>query len=604
MSPASPDTDAPGGLLRARLRALVGPPLEPELSLRFEHELHETTRRRLTVLFPLVLVGHVVHIWVFHTSSAERAALRPRIEQWRDGIAFAHFATLVLLVVLGTAMYLTRRKPAGAWLGPAAATLYLVHGAVVAGIDQLVVTAITPFMAYCVVLAVTLALTPRAALLSYGVGLTSFVVAIVTLQASTNARLAILPNGISTVAVSITLIWLLHASRRRAFVQNVTIEEQRHALAQLNQSLERRVAEQVAEIVARAGEVDRLNAQLQAQVRERSTELARALARLARQQTGEGKLLRGTLLGGRFEVGRVLGEGGMGIVYAGVDRTTGARVAIKVVQARSSQLDAVQRFLREARAVASVTHPAIVRMLHIDVSEDGTLFQVQELVDGEVLESRLRRGSRWDPCVVARLAGTLFDALAAAHAIGIVHRDVKPGNLMLTASHPGLKLFDFGISKLYEDVAVDAGRTHTGTILGTPAYMAPEQVTASRDTTDRVDVYAVGVLLFQLLTGRYPFEDSATARGLAHEHISVAPPDARTLAPAVPESLAELVAQCLLKDPSRRPAAAELSARTAALANTHATPALDELEREGALRDLDAVPESQIPTVVSRSQRP
>ena len=302
-------------------------------------------------------------------------------------------------------MLLTRKRPAQRWLGGVTGAVYLMHGAATAGIDQLVITAITPFLGYCLVMAVALALTPRAALLAYAIGVVSFVVAIFTFQAQADARMAILPNGISTVVVSMALVWMLHAARRRDFVQRLTIEEQRQALERLNAGLERRVAEQVAEIVDHAREVDRLNTQLQAQVRERSTELALALAKLAQQHGDDGRLRRGLLLGGRFEVGRVLGEGGMGVVYAGIDRSTRAHVAIKVVHARSSQLDAVQRFLREARAVASVTHSAIVRMLHVDVSDDGTLFQVQELVEGEVLERRLRRGSPWEPNVVARLAG-------------------------------------------------------------------------------------------------------------------------------------------------------------------------------------------------------
>jgi serine/threonine-protein kinase len=134
--------------------------------------------------------------------------------------------------------------------------------------------------------------------------------------------------------------------------------------------------------------------------------------------------------------------------------------------------------------------------------------------------------------------------------------------------------------------------------------MAPEQVTGRRDPTDRVDVYAVGVLLFQMLTGKYPFEDTATARGIAHEHISVAPPDARTLEPSVPAVLAELVAECLKKDPTARPAAAELARRLTAFGDQHAAPTLDKLELAGALCDLDLARAWSAPTVAARSQRP
>jgi hypothetical protein len=553
---------------------------------------------------PLVAIGHAIHVAVFYTSGARRAQLEPRIVQWRDGIAVAHLATLLPVLVLGAWLFARRRKPAPHWLAALVATWYLMHGAAVAGIDQLVVTAITPFLGYCLGMAIVLVLSPRATLLAYVIGLAGFVSAIMALQESASARLAILPNGISTAAVSVAMAFVLYSARRRDFVQRVTIEEQRQALSQLNVGLERRVADQVSEIVLRAQEVERLNAQLQVQVRERSMELARALEKLAQQRGDDGKLRRGVLLGGRFEIEGVLGEGGMGVVYQGLDRSSGARVAIKVVHAGSSQLDAVHRFLREARAVATVAHPGIVRMLHVDVSDDGTLFQAQELVAGDVLEQRLRRGARWDAHVVARLCATLLDALAAAHALGIVHRDVKPSNMIITLAEPGLKLLDFGISKLYEDGLGDDGYTRTGTILGTPAYMAPEQVVAGTEMSDRVDVYAVGVILFQMLTGKYPFEESSTPRALAHNHVAVAAPDARALEPAVPEQLAALVALCLRKDPDARPSAAEMAQRLARFADENATPSLLQLERNGVLYDLERVRTVSAPTLAGPSYRP
>ncbi|MFI5306138.1 MAG: protein kinase, partial [Polyangiales bacterium] len=365
---------APATWWRKRFHAWLGPALEPTLREAFAAELAETNRRRLAVLLPLVLAGHAAHIAVFYTTGERRALLDPQIVRWRDGIAAAHFATLLPLLLFAVVIY-ARRGAAARWVGPTAATLYLVHGATVAGIDQLVVTAITPFMGYCLGMAVVLVLTPRATLLAYGTGLTAFLLAILGMQPSASARLAIIPNGISTAVVSATLACLLYVARRRDFVQRVTIERQREALSDLNSGLERRVAEQVSEIVTHAEEADRLNAQLQAQVRERSNELALALSKLAKEHRHDGRLRRGALLGERFEIEHVIGEGGMGVVYSGLDRSTGERVAIKVVQAASSQLDAVQRFLREARAAATVTHPGIVRMLHVDVSDDGTLFQ-------------------------------------------------------------------------------------------------------------------------------------------------------------------------------------------------------------------------------------
>jgi len=288
-------------------------------------------------------------------------------------------------------------------------------------------------------------------------------------------------------------------------------------------------------------------------------------------------LKRGTLLGGRFEIEVSLGEGGMGVVYSGVDRTTGDTVAIKVIQASSHrQLAALERFLREARSAAAIDHPAVVRMLHVDVSDDGMLYQVQELVHGQTLGQRMRRGAAWEPPLAARVIAVLSDALAAAHAEGVVHRDVKPANIMLTREEPGLKLLDFGISKLYDDVEWAEGATLPGTVIGTPEYMSPEQVSGGT-LTDRVDVYATGVILFSLLTGRHPFQGDQSQEMLAH-HILTPPPEVASIEPAVPAWLSHWVAKCLRKKPEERPSAAELAAALRAFADDAGAPALERFD--------------------------
>jgi serine/threonine-protein kinase len=448
---------------------------------------------------------------------------------------------------------------------------------------------VTPFIGYCLGIAVVLCLPPVVSLPLYGLAAGAFVAVMVVMQPSASARLAAMPNGFSIVVVSAALAWMLFLGRRREFVQRATIE-------QLNASLEKRVAEQVSEIVARAEEVARLNAQLQAQVRERSAELSTALAKLAQQlESGEG-LRPGAVLGDRFEVGSLLGAGGMGAVYGGVDRATGARVAIKVIQAGSSQqLDGLRRFLREARSAATVTHPAVVRTLHVDVSDDGLLYQVQELVEGETLQRRCVATRRWEAGAVARLVAVLCGALAAAHAKGVVHRDVKPANVMLTLSPPGLKLLDFGIAKLHEDVARDGEMaTRTGALLGTPAFMAPEQFDTRHPLTDRADVYAVGVLMFLLLTGRYPF-DGPTPRAMMASHLLDEPP---AVDPSLPGPLPELVARCLKKHAAERPTASTLATELTALADDLGLPALAALERAGTLRPTGAAARDDASTVV------
>jgi hypothetical protein len=557
--------------------------LERDLREAFDQEVADTNRRRLLVLLPLMVVAHAIHVAVFRVSVLERAALAPRIVEWRDAVVTAHAVTLAIAAVLAVAVWRFGRGRAGRLFGPATAATYLVHGALVAGIDQLSVTSVTPFIGYSLGVAVIVCLAPAGALLVYAIGLSAFVPAIVFMQPSPSARLAALPNGFTIVAVSVALAWMLHLARRRDFMQRRTIDDQRAKLAELNLVLERRVNEQVTEIVDRAREVEELNAQLHAKVRARSTELSVALAKLA-QREAVGALRRGVVLGDRFEIGEMIGAGGMGAVYAGMDRTNGTPVAIKVIQASSSQqLDALHRFIREAGTVAKVDHPAVVRMIHVDVSDDGMLFQAQELVEGSTLQRRLVRGHRWEPGIVARLVSVLCDALAAAHAVGVIHRDVKPGNVMITGTAPGLKLLDFGISKLYDEVPGDNSATRTGTILGTPAYMAPEQMDGVRGLTDRADVYAVGVILFLLLTGRLPFEQ-ATPRGTILSAVLLDAPLVRVLQPEAPEVLARLVARCLEKDPGRRPHVADLARELAAFAEDDNVVSLEALEREGALR--------------------
>jgi hypothetical protein len=582
-----------------RVRSWLGPALPATLAGAFVRETAETTRRRALALLPLMGVVDLLHVAAYATTGTARAALDPRVLRWQDAIARTHAVTFLVATAFFLFVLAGRRRPAPGFLAPLLSAVYLLVGAALAGIDQLQMPSLTAYIECALGVAVIFPLRPRAALVLYPVAFAAFAAALVEMQPSASMRLSMVSNGATMTAVSLVLALLLEGGRRRDFVQRVTIDEQRDALAQLNAGLEVRIAEQVSETVRRSDEVSRLNAQLTAQVRARSAELSVALAKLAQQRDAQGVLAKGMVLGDRFEVLGALGEGGMGAVYAGLDRTTGQRVAIKVVQAASSQeLDALHRFLREAASAASVTHPAVVRMLHVDVSDDGMLFQVQELVEGVTLQHRVRGGHRWDPGAAARVVGVLSEALAAAHARGVVHRDVKPANVMLTREPPGLKLVDFGIAKLYEQaLAGDAG-TRTGAILGTPAFMAPEQIDGGSEVNDRSDVYSVGVILFLLLTGSYPFGD-ATPRRMLLNHVLLRPPDVRDLEPAVPAGMAQIAARCLLKEPPERPPAEEIARLLRSLAEAQGTPPLQELEAAGMLRDADAVATETEPTAIT-----
>ncbi|HEX4513045.1 MAG TPA: protein kinase, partial [Polyangiaceae bacterium] len=180
------------------------------------------------------------------------------------------------------------------------------------------------------------------------------------------------------------------------------------------------------------------------------------------------------------------------------------------------------------------------------------------------------------------------EALAAAHVASVVHRDVKPGNVILTTAPPGLKLLDFGIAKLEDGGATSTSGTRTGTALGTPAFMAPEQIDGARDVSDRADVYAAAVTMFLLLTARYPFEGTS-AQEIMLGHQVIEAPDARKIEPSVPDAIAVLLKSCLAKDPAARPSAKSLMHDLARIADDLGAAPLESivqrLEHEAAHQD-------------------
>lgn len=349
-----------------------------------------------------------------------------------------------------------------------------------------------------------------------------------------------------------------HANRA---LQERTAElnEARQALLSLNQDLERRVDAQVHEILRRSSEVEALNLQLQIRVQERSRELATALAQLARQS--HMSFGPGDVIGERVRIVRLLGRGGMGRVFLGDDLLTGQQVAVKLllpeVQYGSEQL---QRFVNEVRFAATASHPGIVRSLHIDVTSEGQLYQLMEYVRGAALARRMAHGplAAGPAC---RVLAAVAEALAAAHEKGIVHRDIKPGNILLSEQNPGVRILDFGISKTIDvdhGELLDSDMTLAGQLIGTPEYMSPEQIRDSQRVTVASDIYSVGITLFHALTGLPPFAADSVA-GLCMAHLTTPPPDVRTRVPQAPESLALLLQRCLAKRASERPSAGELS---------------------------------------------
>jgi hypothetical protein len=267
----------------------------------------------------------------------------------------------------------------------------------------------------------------------------------------------------------------------------------------------------------------------------------------------------GDLLGDRFEVEQPIRTGGMGEMFRGRDRVTGTAVAIKVIAQDREHRAA--RFAREVELLAELSHPGIVRYIAHGQTPSGRPFLAMEWLEGEDLRARLERESlTMDEAVV--LATRIADALGAAHARGVVHRDLKPSNLFLPDGRiDQVKVLDFGI-------ALKEGRTpltQTGTMIGTPGYMAPEQARSNAVIDARADVFALGCVLFQCLTGTPAFEgDSAIA--ILGKILFDETPRVSALWPEVPEDLDALVAQMLAKDPALRPGdGANLAAALAAL---------------------------------------
>jgi serine/threonine protein kinase len=258
-----------------------------------------------------------------------------------------------------------------------------------------------------------------------------------------------------------------------------------------------------------------------------------------------GKIRAGTRVGGRFVIERPLGAGGMGAVYLARDEQLGEQVALKVI-AGLALLDpgSAERLRREASMARRISHPNVVR-LHDLGEEHGMLFVSMEYVAGESLAARIQRLGTLTPAQLLPIAVQLCEGLAAAHNAGVVHRDLKPANILLDANDR-VKLIDFGIAR----ADLHAGMTATNMVIGTPEYMAPEQVKGGA-VDARTDIYALGAVLYHALTGRPPFRgDSPIAVGLAHVQEPLTPP--RQLRPDLPAQWDSVITRALEKTPAAR----------------------------------------------------
>jgi serine/threonine-protein kinase len=273
----------------------------------------------------------------------------------------------------------------------------------------------------------------------------------------------------------------------------------------------------------------------------------------------------GDLLAGKYRVDRVIGAGGMGIVVAARHEQLDQMVALKFVRDEALDNDeAVQRFLREARAAVKLKSEHVARVLDVGKLDSGAPYMVMEYLEGHDLAKVLAEGGPMEFDVAADFILQACEAVAEAHAAGIVHRDLKPENLFLTNTVGGaqkVKVLDFGVSKAMDSTSGGAmgSLTRTRAMLGSPLYMAPEQMRSSRDVDARADVWALGVVLFQLLTRRWPFE-ADTMPELCLKVVTEPPTALTVYRPDAPPGLVAVLARCVEKDPSLRYAnAAELA---------------------------------------------
>ncbi len=261
---------------------------------------------------------------------------------------------------------------------------------------------------------------------------------------------------------------------------------------------------------------------------------------------------------GNYKVVQKLGEGGMGVVYLGEHAVIGRQAAIKLLlPAMSANAEAVARFFNEARATARIKHPGIVEIMDCGQLANGQAYIVMEYLEGETLGAYASRGKLSGHVELTRaIVRQVAAALSAAHARGIIHRDLKPDNVFLTSDGESVdvasvKILDFGIAKL-----VSAGKvpviTHTKELLGTPVYISPEQCKGAKDLDHRTDIYSLGCIAFELLTGAPVFHADSIGELIGH-HMFKAPPPLLELEPAVPPVFAALVMRMLAKAPDDRP---------------------------------------------------
>jgi serine/threonine-protein kinase len=314
----------------------------------------------------------------------------------------------------------------------------------------------------------------------------------------------------------------------------------------------------------------------------------------------------GDIIAGKFQIERVLGEGGMGYVVAARHIQLGQTVALKFMREDVVTSECKSRFLREARNTVRLKSKHVSRVLDVGSLDSGSPYMVMEYLEGTDLSDLLHERGRFPVVEACDYIIQACEAISEAHCYGIIHRDLKPANLFLTrgsGGEPIVKVLDFGVSKVLElgmdeDTRPGGRRGHHDSVvtnatdlLGSPSYMAPEQVVSARNADARSDVWSLGVILFRLVSGKLPF--TGTALGDLIQNVIHGPiPNLRQLRPDIPEGLEHVVLRCLDRDRDRRPDAIELARLLAPYAGPNAAPSLERIAILGPAL-VQAVPSHQ-----------